>query len=269
MEKKEIRSWTFTINNWSEIDYFGVALLMKKATYGVVGKEIGENGTPHLQGYIRLRSAVTLSVLKKSLPRAHLEPAIKGDCSNCDYCSKEGDFKEWGVKGEGQGSRTDIKDVSQKIRNLEITIEDVMFDYPELYVRYSRAFEQMFNAVQKPRSSPPEVYWRWGLAGVGKTKWVYDTFEQSEIYPKDNTPWWNGYKQQKVILIDDFDNTIPFRTFLRILDRYEYTGQIKGGYVQINSPIIVITSEFPPTHYWSGNEHRQVFRRLKNVLEIR
>ena len=63
-----------------------------------------------------------------------------------------------GEPSVGQGSRTDIKELTQKIRDGEITMEDCMFDYPELYVRYSRSFEKMFNAVMKPRRALPKSY---------------------------------------------------------------------------------------------------------------
>ena len=43
---------------------------------------------------------------------------------------------------------------------------------------------------------------------------------------------WDGYKQQEAIIIDDFDNTIPYRTLLRMLDRY---GQVNDGYEKLKS----------------------------------
>ena len=85
---------------------------------------------------------------------------------------------------------------------------------------------------------------------------------------KDGTPWWDGYTNQDVILIDDFDGKWPFRDLLRLLDRYPYQGQIKGGYVKINSPHIYITCEFPPADiYQPGNELNQIIRRLDIILQ--
>lgn len=66
-------------------------------TYLIIGKETGEDGTPHLQGYVRLRTKVRLSTMKQYLPRAHLEPAKGNDWQNKVYCSKDGDFQEWGI----------------------------------------------------------------------------------------------------------------------------------------------------------------------------
>ena len=264
------RCWCITINNWTTTDKFGLDVLFKKCNYGIYGEEIGKKGTPHLQAYVHLANPLSLEALKKSIPRGHFIVAAGSDEENQAYCSKDGvNIKEVGVISVGQGTRTDIKAIAALIKNQEITLEDLMFEYPDMYVKYSRSFEKMFNAVMKPRDEPPQVFWRFGLAGTGKTRYVIDTFGIENIYIKDGTPWWDGYNQQKVILIDDFDNTIPYRTLLRILDRYVYQGQVKGSYVQINSPFIYITCEHPPDRYWKGNEFSQVFRRLTSVKEIK
>lgn len=262
------RAYTFTVNNYTQSDEFSVRMLMKKAKYGIVGKEVGEKGTPHLQGYIHLLNPLCFEKLKAYIPRAHIEVAGGTDMDNYRYCSKDKEYTEWGEKGEGQGARTDIKEIANLIKSGDITLMDIMFDYPDMYLKYSRSFEKMFNAVQPHREVPPTVVWLYGKAGVGKTRYVIDKHGANNVYMKDNTSWWDGYSQQEVILIDDFDNNIPYRTLLRILDRYRYQGQVKGGYVNINSPLIYITCEFPPHKYWNDNELAQVTRRLTSVLEL-
>lgn len=262
------RSWCITINNFTESDWFAIKLLFKKAKFGICGEEQGSNKTKHLQAYVSLESPLSLVVMKKTLPRAHLIVASGSDSDNLVYCSKDNtNLYQVGEPSIGQGTRTDIKEVATLIKNGDITLEDLMFDYPELYVRYSRSFEKMFNAVMTPRKEIPQVYWRWGLAGTGKTRYCIDTHPSH--YIKDGTPWWDNYIQQEAIIIDDFDNKIPYRTLLRIIDRYSFQGQVKGSYVQINSPFIYITCEFPPEHYWSGNELEQVLRRITSVQEIK
>jgi len=264
------RAFCFTINNPLPSDHFAVELLMKKAKYGIVGNEKGDlNAHPHIQGYVSLVNPLSFNAFKKYLSRAHIEVSGGTDEDNYQYCSKQGDFKEWGEKSIGQGSRTDIKEIASLIKSGDITLMDIMFDYPDMYLKYSRSFEKMFSAVQPHRSEPPQVFWYWGLAGTGKTRSVIDKHGPDNVYIKDGTSWWDSYAQQEAILIDDFDNNIPYRTLLRIIDRYRYQGQVKGGYVNINSPYIYITCEFEPSHYWQGNELDQVMRRLTSVQEIK
>lgn len=259
--------YCFTINNYTKADEFACHQLQRHATYMIVYKEIAPTtGTPHYQGYIRLKNAMTFQTFQKFLTRARICVANGSDLANQTYCSKEGDkLLEYGIPTE-QGKRNDLKEIAQLIKNGDITMEELMFEYPDMYLKYSRSFEKMFNAVMKPRQSPPEVHWRWGLAGTGKTRYCIE--KHSSHYVKDGTMWWDGYTQQEAIIIDDFDNQIPYRTLLRMLDRYVYQGQVKGGYVQINSPYIYITCEHAPQYYWHGNELQQVLRRLTSVQEI-
>lgn len=263
------RSWCFTINNFTESDWFSVKYLFRTAKFGICGEECGkETHTPHLQGYVNLTTALSLIALKKILPRAKLIVAMGNDQHNFDYCSKEGkNIYQVGEPSVGQGARTDISELTNKIRNQEITMEDIMFDYPDLYLRYSRSLEKMFNASMKERNTSPEVHWRWGLAGTGKTRYCIE--KHPSHYIKDGTPWWDNYTQEEAIIIDDFDNNIPYRTLLRLLDRNKFQGQVKGSYVQVNSPYIYITCEYPPEYYWQGNELAQVTRRLTSVQEIK
>lgn len=66
-------------------------------TYLIIGKEVGENGTPHLQGFAIMHKKTTLVGMKKIFPRAHLEVAKFGNKTNKNYCAKDGKFQEWGI----------------------------------------------------------------------------------------------------------------------------------------------------------------------------
>ncbi|RXN35108.1 replication associated [Labeo rohita] len=72
-------------------------LTMRYNYYGshcsVLGQEVGESGTPYLQGFVNLKTKRCLSMMKNWLsPRAHFE-AVKGtDLQNDEYCTKGGDI---------------------------------------------------------------------------------------------------------------------------------------------------------------------------------
>ena len=63
----------------------------------IIGREVGQEGTPHLQGYVIMEKKTTLVEMKKLFPRAHLEVAKGSPEQNKIYCSKDGKFQEFGV----------------------------------------------------------------------------------------------------------------------------------------------------------------------------
>lgn len=257
------RSWCFTINNYTDAEY--KAILDIEYRYVCVGKEVGESGTPHLQGYIELPGPVRLSAVKALVgDRAHLEQRRGTPEEASKYCKKDGDFFEDGILPK-QGRRTDLESVATAILSKSFKPED----FPIQYIKYQRGIDALSVSLYTDRSEPPTVHWRYGKAGVGKTRFVFDTHGYDNVYVKDGTIWWNGYTQQSVILIDDFSGKWDFRDFLRLLDRYPYQGQYKGGYVKINSPFIYITCEWHPSFIYRGaNELAQITRRLTSIEEI-
>lgn len=95
----EAKHWIGTLNNYSEEDEAKfVALIRPLASYYVYGKEVGENGTPHLQFMVSFITKKRLTALKKILPRAHFEIKAQkstfADASN--YCKKgEQSHAQW------------------------------------------------------------------------------------------------------------------------------------------------------------------------------
>ncbi len=85
------RKVCFTLNNYSEEEY--TQLLQDFATYKyVIGKEIGEELTPHLQGYVEFGRQLSLKQLKKINNRMHIEKTRGTREQNKIYCKKDGDY---------------------------------------------------------------------------------------------------------------------------------------------------------------------------------
>lgn len=89
------RTWCFTVNNYDQKMIDGIISTTQRSNIKsyIWGREVGEQGTPHLQGFFRFKNQVTFNALKNLLPRgAHIEKAKGSDRDNYNYCSKEGDF---------------------------------------------------------------------------------------------------------------------------------------------------------------------------------
>lgn len=84
----------FTVNNPTEEDIQGLSNIQQRSRFICYAQEVGDNGTPHLQGYIEFVNQTTLRTIKGFLPRAHIERATQSREVNIRYCKKGNISKE-------------------------------------------------------------------------------------------------------------------------------------------------------------------------------
>lgn len=86
-------NWVFTLNNYTEAEIKDIETWTSKGAQGVAyGKEVGENGTPHLQGYIRMKTRVCMKQVKELNKRMHIEK-MRGKLQDSEkYCSKQSEL---------------------------------------------------------------------------------------------------------------------------------------------------------------------------------
>lgn len=141
----------------------------------IYGEEVGESGTPHLQGYFELPKRMTFNVLRRKLvdeyignPGIHLEAAKGSQRQNIEYCSKEGKYRSYGEPME-QGKRNDLLDVKKDI-DAGMADNELWANHFSNMVRYNGSFSKYKSVVSKGRNFKPRVFIFWGPSGTGKTK---------------------------------------------------------------------------------------------------
>ena len=98
MSRNITRGWCFTINNYTEADEHVVFEMEQYAKYVVCGRECGENGTPHLQGFVYFSTEKSMKQMKEIHSTAHWEPMRGTVDQAAEYCKKEGEWFEAGVR---------------------------------------------------------------------------------------------------------------------------------------------------------------------------
>lgn len=153
--------WCLTINNYTEEDC--ISELPKPLRYIVYGKEVGENGTPHLQMYVYYKNQATFNAVKKRFPRAHIE--VKSPKSThkqaIDYCKKDGSFVELGDPPAEQGDNINLwEQIAKEIEEDKYpTFEALSRAYPEYAIRYNRGLRDYYSSHKiKYRFSIKEEY---------------------------------------------------------------------------------------------------------------
>jgi len=131
------KHWCYTINNLTEEDGGSIEDAKKMFAYNVVGKEIGVDGTKHMQGYVIFINRKRLAGVKKIFPRAHLEIKKGTILEAATYCKKDGDFMEYGelpVDTSERVTKSNKRDWDAfRLAAKEGRMEDIPSD---MYIRY-------------------------------------------------------------------------------------------------------------------------------------
>lgn len=222
----------------------------------------------HLQGYIYFASAKSFSACRKLMAPRHIKVCDGDPQSNITYCSKEQDFYEQGERPT-QGKRTDIHSVRDAIRTGDCTLRDVLGSASSYQA--VRMAEVNLKYFEPPRNWKPEVYWFHGSTGCGKSHAAYQMCE--DPFPcMEDTKWWEGYDGHEDVIIDDYRRSFcKFSTLLRILDRYAYRVECKGGSRQLRAKRIIITCPYRPEVVWEGRtceDLQQLLRRIDYIREF-
>lgn len=258
------RTWCFTINNYTVEEEFLCMFDLEPITYIVFGHEIGEEGTPHLQGYFEVSYRVDLGVLKTwpGFARAHFEPRKGTQQQAVDYCKKaDNDWFECGKLATYRpGTRRDLDDARRLAAE-----EGMRAVAPWANLQQIRCAEKYLEYCEPKRDWKPTVVWLWGETGTGKSRMANAMYPQA--YCKaDNSKWWNGYDGHEEVIWNDFrDNQVEFNYLLNLLDRYECRVECKGGMRQFRPKTIVITCNQPPEAMYRGISHErkdQLMRRI-------
>lgn len=260
------RAWCFTLHNYTAEDE--QKLKNYPCEYMLYGYETTQAGIPHLQGFFYCSTQRALTAIKKrTSPTIHLENANDIPASIA-YCKKGGNFFEQGEPPR-QGRRTDLEGIQRLIDEGADMLAVAQSNFT-LFTLYYRAFERYRNLLlrgRNPQDDPPAVYWLYGPAGSGKTRHVFDLFPPEDIYVKPPGQWWDGYTQQRVVILDDFDPShMCLRNLLHLLDRYPLSVPVKGSFVNFNSPIIYITCDRHPSELYNQREFSQILRRLTAIV---
>ena len=263
------RTWIFVINNWTDEDINWVMAL--EVSKIVVSKEVGESGTPHLQGAVTFKRVYTFKQVKKLHPKAHWE--IAKAASDFNYCKKLGGEIVRDESKQSQGKRTDIEDVRELLEAGEKMNQIMKKARTMQAVSFARAWYQ-YNEQHLPINTKIDIFWYYGCSGVGKTKKVLEETESIKLFIPCSFKWWDGYEGHEAVLLDDLRPTwcCP-EQLLRLLDpyRYQYRVEVKGSTRPLLATKMYITTPWHPADFWKDTHEdpAQLLRRITELVHFR
>jgi len=256
------KDWCFTLNNYTDADVESLrtSLSSDAVKYAVFGYEVGDNGTPHLQGFVSLEKKKRLNGVKAIvLARSHLETRKGSKAQAIEYCKKDDNFEEFGdvsMASGKQGHRTDLDRVGDMVKS-GASLREVAEEHPSTYIKFNRGISALKVALSKPYT--PEGLrglWLVGDPGTGKSRYVHENYPG--IYLKQQNKWWDNYQGEQFVLLDDLDTDKLAHHLKLWSDRYPVTGEVKGGSVNLTYDKFIVTSNFRPFELLKDCDQRTV-----------
>lgn len=269
----------FTLNNWTQEELDIIRDDLRRPSwvkYLVFQAEIGASGTPHLQGYLEMTVAKSPRTCRTKIPgfsRGHFEPR-RGTQAQAIAYAKKTDSRdpreitfEWGTpKKQRSGDLIEAIHEGASLRELAES-------HPGDIIRHPKGIQMLVELSVPPRDHPMKILIFHGPTGTGKSFTARDTYPEAYYckYPERGSRfWWNGYAHEQVVIMDEFRCQVRYDFMLKLTDRYPMQVEYKGGMTQMNSEILVITTNIEPeTWYHKGVPDRSaLFRRINQFGEV-
>lgn len=236
-DKKRYRNWFFTLNNYTDEEFEVLKNIITQ--YTVINEEIGNDGTPHLQGCLFYKNGKTFTAIKKINKRIHWE-IIRNKAKAIEYCKKSETRKE-GTTPYINGSVQEEK----KIRCIE-----------KLYPWQQDIINLMEKEIEEPNDR--RINWIYSEKGnIGKTalaKYICINYKNS-IYisgrAKDMKYAIVESKQKPEIIICGYprsigDTYISYTGIEEVKDGIFFSTKYKSGMCIYNPPVMIVLANYPP-----------------------
>lgn len=228
-------------------------------------QERGEQGLLHWQILAAFKKKVTIAQAKTYFcTQAHLE-LTRSEAAD-DYVHKDETALietrfEIGQKASRRNSDIDW----ERTRTLAKAGDFDAID-PDIFIRH-------YSSLKRIRVDYADPVWRdnvqtfvyWGGTGLGKTRRAWHE-AGGTVYVKDpNTKWWDGYKGQENVLIDEFTGLVAINHILRWIDRYPCFAEVKGYSTPLRATTFWITSNIDPRQWYpdaNEDQKKALLRRL-------
>lgn len=236
--------WTFTLNNYNLEEEGDIrSIVPRVCRYAIIGQEVGESNTPHLQGYVEFKNKLRpMSVFHNK--RFHWEKAKGNKKQNIDYCSKE---KVWLIHPEP----------------VQVITKDQLYDWQK----------QVIEEIKEDADDRKIIWICSELGGVGKT-----TFQKYLVVKEDfiilggksadikhaisEYHKINGKTPERICInIPRCHDSHNYDGFEQIKDMLFYSGKYEGGMVCGKSPHLYIFANAEPEIY-KMSEDRWIIRRI-------
>lgn len=272
------RAWVFTIFNYALLREEERPENWAHCRYCIYQLErCPDTHRLHWQGYIYFDTKMSLAACKELHTTCHFAIRKGSHEEARDYCKKhesriDGPW-EFGEEPKA-GQRNDILAVKESIV-FGLTEEQLWELHFPMMIKFHRAFLYYRTLIIPPRDFKTNVVVLYGPTGTGKTLYLAQNLPKEEVFFLNRArsagdPWLDFYDPLKHhhIILDDFYGWIRWDTLLRMLDRYPFKMETKGGQIQFRPSSIWITSNKRPEEWYDLTTQGRSFETLLRRINV-
>lgn len=241
------KRWCFTYNNYPNDWKENIVPILEKCGKYCIGEEIGETGTPHLQGYIEFNvKCRPKSVLH--INNIHWEKCKGSRIQNLNYCKKNGIY------------------------------------YQNFYLEYKCKIDNFFEwqktllSIINKEPNDRDIHWIWEPTGcAGKTtfqKYLHSHYDDVIVLSGKGHDMKNGVvkfiqnndKHPKLVLINIPRSSHKFVSYSgieEIKDMFFFSGKYESDNVNGPNPHVLVFSNSEPERDFETGEYLISNDRLK------
>lgn len=237
----------------------------------------------HYQGYVEFYKQISkkkaLLILNGGTMHIASRYVMATAEHNTTYCSKSetaypDSFFQWGKLGGSQGSRTDLKQLKERILGGE-SVSDIALENPNVFHQYGRTlfFLEDIALSKLYRTTMTKGIWIYGPTGTGKSHKAFENFHPDTHFVADDDVykkgWWDNYKGHKIVIFNDFRGEIPYNRLLNFVDKYPLTVPRRGrSPLPFLAETLIITSSLHPASVYKNRDSEDSLEQLLRRFQI-
>lgn len=235
----------------------------------------------HMQGFVQFNTPRAMSTVKNLIGNEPHVETMKGTVDQAvAYCRKDesrlfGPYQLGEAPSGGQGKRSDLEALRDHVKAGHSNF--VIFEEDARHARNVKAIDAMRFAYMEQESDRRHkdvtVLVFYGATGTGKT-WTAVEMSGDDYFiaecpsQRGSKLWFDGYRGQKTLILDDFSGDYCSLDFLkRLLDHYKLRVEIKGGEVWSTWTTVIITTNYMPETWYTNSMHPPNLEPLKRRLD--